>query len=86
MRDVVVVAFLHVQVDLLNNELALLVPLGLIISLSIRPTYHTLAPLTKDITYTMQARDQLSVFGWANNYIHTLIKQVSSACGWGGNT
>jgi len=76
---VVRVAFFHVEIDLLNDEFALLVFLTGFVGPGVGPSHHALAAFAKDITDTVKTRDEQAVFGRAAGDVDALIKEIGAA-------
>lgn len=65
--------------NLFNDELALFVLLRWFVCFGISPTYECAASFAEDVTDTVKARDESSIFCRTNVYIDTHVKEVSSS-------
>jgi hypothetical protein len=74
MRHPVVARWFGVEIDLFYNELAFLVLLIRFVGLEVRPTHQGLTTLAKDITNSMEARDESALFGRSLGDIDTTIE------------
>ena len=71
-----IVTLFQMEVDLLYDEFAFLVLLTGLVRLCVGPSHHLFAAFAKDITYTMESRDQHPVLRGADNNIDTVFKEV----------
>ena len=83
---IVIVTLFQMQVDLFDNELPLLVFLTAFVCPGIRPSYHALTPLAKDIIDTMKPSNQKSIFRRTDPHIHTVVEEVGTPCYKGMNS
>lgn len=70
----VVRTLFQMKIDFLNDEFSFLVFLAGLVRFTVRPSYHAIAPLTKNITDDMEAGHEATFFLGAGDNVHTLIQ------------
>lgn len=66
------------QIDLFNDELALLVFLARFVGSGVGPSHHGLATFAKDVVHAVQTSDEHPVLGRTDDDVDAVIKQISS--------
>lgn len=66
------------EVNLLDNELALLILLAHFVRLEICPANQSLTSLTKEVANSVQSSNERPFFRLAQRYVHALSKQKGS--------
>lgn len=79
MIDLIPVALLHEEMDLFNNEFAFLVFLRWFVGFGISPTNECVASFAINVTDTVKAGNESSVFCWTNVDIDAHVKEISSS-------